>query len=140
MNMLFTTLQSINTIIFLTIAGFHFYWAFGGKFGSQSVIPQMEGKLAFQPPFLATIMVALAMLVTAWLSWMPSGNTENKILIYGNLGIGIVFLIRAIGDFKYVGFTKKIKDSTFAKNDNRYYSPLCLIISAIGFFIYWTIR
>ncbi|MEY4541844.1 MAG: hypothetical protein RLZZ306_3601 [Bacteroidota bacterium] len=57
MNNIFSILQVINTIIFLTIAGFHFYWAFGGKFGSQAVIPQMEGELAFQPSVLATILL-----------------------------------------------------------------------------------
>lgn len=138
--MLFTILQSINTIIFLGISSIHFYWAFGGKFGVNAVIPETKGKAAFKPPVLATIFVAFAMLIGAWLSWTPVGSPESRILIYGNLAIGIIFLIRAIGDFKYVGFTKKIKDSVFAKNDNRYYSPLCLIISAIGFFIWWVIQ
>jgi hypothetical protein len=140
MNNLFQFLQLINTIIFLVIAGFHFYWAFGGKFGSQAVIPQIEGKIAFKPPVLATIFVALAMLVGAWLSWTPDGKTDNKILIYGNLAIGIVFLIRAIGDFKYVGFFKKVKGSLFAENDSRYYSPLCLVVSGIGFFVWWWVK
>ena len=140
MNNLLSILQSINTIIFLIIAGFHFYWAFGGKFGSQAVIPQMEGKMAFQPPILATILIALAMLVGAFLSWKPHPNSCAKILIYGNLIIGIVFLIRAIGDFKYVGFFKKVKGSSFAENDSRYYSPLCLVVSGIGFFVWWWIK
>jgi Protein of unknown function (DUF3995) len=140
MNNFLQILQSVNTIIFLIISGFHFYWAFGGKFGSQAVIPAIEGKAVFQPPFLATIVVALAMLVGAWLSWIPNENTENKILIYGNLAIGIVFFIRAIGDFKYVGFFKKVKGTLFAENDSRYYSPLCLVVSGIAFFVYWVIR
>jgi Protein of unknown function (DUF3995) len=140
MNNIFSILQLINTIIFLIISGFHFYWAFGGKFGSQAVIPQMEGKMAFQPPVLATIFVALAMLIGAYLSWIPYGKTDNKILIYGNLAIGIVFLIRAIGDFKYVGFFKKVKGSLFTENDSRYYSPLCLVVSGIAFFVWWWIK
>ena len=96
--------------------------------------------MAFQPPVLATIFVALAMLVGAWLSWTPDEKTDNKILIYGNLAIGIVFLIRAIGDFKYVGFSKKVKGSLFAENDGRYYSPLCLVVSGIAFFVWWWIK
>jgi Protein of unknown function (DUF3995) len=140
MNNTFSLLQLINTIIFLIISGFHFYWALGGKLGSQAVIPQMEGKMAFQPPVLATIFVALVMLIGAWLSWIPDGETDKKILIYGNLAIGIIFLIRAIGDFKYVGFFKKVKGSLFAENDSRYYSPLCLVVSGIGFFVWWWIR
>jgi Protein of unknown function (DUF3995) len=137
---IFQILQSINTIIFLIIAGFHFYWALGGKFGSQAVIPQMEGKMAFQPPVFATIFVALAMVIGAWLSWTPDGKMDNKILIYGNLAIGIIFLIRAIGDFKYVGFFKKVKGSLFAENDSRYYSPLCLVVSGIAFFVWWWVK
>jgi Protein of unknown function (DUF3995) len=139
MNILFQILQIINTIIFLTIAGFHFYWAFGGKFGSQAVVPAIEGKSVFQPSALATIIVALAMLVGAFLSWKPHPHSCAKTLIYGNLAIGIVFFIRAIGDFKYVGFFKKVKGTLFAENDSRYYSPLCLLVSGIAFFIYWVI-
>jgi len=67
MNILFTISQILNTLIFMIMAGFHFYWALGGKFGSEAVMPTIEEKLIFQPPILATIFVALAMLVGAWL-------------------------------------------------------------------------
>ena len=138
---LFSIAQFLNTFIFIIIAGFHFYWAFGGKFGSQAVIPQLkDDKVAFQPPVLATIIVALAMLVGAWLSWKPHTNSCASTLIYGNLAIGVTMLIRAVGDFKYVGFFKKIKGTTFAQNDTRYYSPLCLLISLNAFYIYLNIR
>jgi Protein of unknown function (DUF3995) len=137
MNNLFTVSQTLNTFIFIVIAGFHFYWAFGGKLGSQAVIPQIEGKLAFQPPILATVFVALAMLVGAWLSWQA---TNSMIFIYGNLLIAVVMLLRAVGDFKYVGFFKKIKGTLFAQNDTKYYSPLCLLISANAFYIYFNIK
>jgi Protein of unknown function (DUF3995) len=137
MNNLFSIVQLLNTIIFLTISVFHFYWAFGGKLGSQAVIPKIEGKLVFQPPVLATVLVALAMLFGAWLSWKAN---RDIIFIYGNLIIGIVMLLRAIGDFKYVGFFKKIKGTLFAQNDIRYYSPLCLLISLNALYIYFNIR
>ncbi|TKI67695.1 DUF3995 domain-containing protein [Lysinibacillus mangiferihumi] len=47
----------------------------------------------------------------------------------------VIFLIRAIGDFKYVGFFKKIKHSQFARNDTWLYSPLCLFISLVYLFV-----
>ena len=140
MNNLFSIAQFLNTSIFIIIAGFHFYWAFGGKFGSQAVVPEISGKAVFQPPVLATVIVALAMLIGAWLSWKPNLNNHAIIFIYGNLAIGIVMLIRAVGDFKYVGFFKKIKGTLFAQNDTRYYSPLCLLISLNAFYIYLNIR
>jgi hypothetical protein len=55
----------------------------------------------------------------------------------GNLAIAIIFLIRAIGDFRYVGFLKKIKNTKFAKKDTKYYSPLCSLISVLAFIIYF---
>jgi hypothetical protein len=140
MNNIFSIAQFLNTLIFLIISGFHFYWVFGGKFGSKAVVPETSGKAAFKPSVLATIMVALAMLVGAWLSWKPNLNNHNISFIYGNLAIAIVMLIRAIGDFKYVGFFKKIKGTLFAQNDTRYYSPLCLLISLNAFYIYFNIR
>ncbi|WP_281635816.1 DUF3995 domain-containing protein [Flavobacterium marginilacus] len=39
--------------------------------------------------------------------------------------------MRAIGDFNYVGFFKKIKLAKFGKNDTKYFSPLCLIIGIL---------
>ena len=140
MKNLFSIAQFLNTSIFIIISIFHFYWAFGGKFGSKAVIPEISGKTVFQPPVLATIIVALAMLVGAWLSWKSNSNSCASTLIYGNLAIGIVMLIRAVGDFKYVGFFKKIKGTTFAQNDTRFYSPLCLLISINALYLYYTIR
>jgi hypothetical protein len=140
MNTLFLILQSLNTFIFIGISGIHFYWALGGKLGIKAVIPEIEGKSAFSPPLLATIVVALSMLIGAWLSWKPTPTHYTAILVYGNLVIGIIFLLRAIGDFRYVGFTKKVKGSLFAQYDTKYYSPLCLVVASIAFFIYWVVK
>ena len=80
------------------------------------------------------------MLVGAWLSWKSNSNSCASTLIYGNLAIGIIMLIRAVGDFKYVGFFKKIKGTIFAQNDTHFYSPLCLLISINALYLYYTIR
>jgi len=40
--------------------------------------------------------------------------------------------LRAIGEFKYLGFFKKIKNTEFAIADSKLFSPLSL---AIGFLI-----
>ena len=49
----------------------------------------------------------------------------------GSIVCALVFLLRAIGDFKYVGIFKTIKHSTFAQNDSKWYSPLCLFLSFV---------
>ncbi len=49
--------------------------------------------------------------------------------------IASIFIIRAIGEFNYVGFFKKIKYTQFGRNDTKYYSPLCLIIGILTIII-----
>lgn len=140
MDTLFFVLKFINTFIFVVIACFHFYWAFGGKFGGTSVIPSIKDKAVFSPSPIATISVAIAMLLASYFSWMPLLTNNATVLLYGNLGIAIVFCLRAIGDFNYVGFFKQVKGTLFAKNDTYFFSPLCLLIAGIAFSIYLIIK
>lgn len=45
--------------------------------------------------------------------------------------IAIIFMGRAIGDFKYVGFFKKYRSTKFGQNDTKYFSPLCMVIGIL---------
>ncbi|WP_422091165.1 DUF3995 domain-containing protein [Tenacibaculum ovolyticum] len=58
-----------------------------------------------------------------------------RLLTQGLYVVLAVFFIRSIGDFNYVGFFKKTKNTMFAKNDTNYFSPLCLFLSIIGVII-----
>jgi Protein of unknown function (DUF3995) len=125
-------LSTINAIILIAIAGIHFYWAFGGRWGANAAIPEIEGLKAFKPGPFATAIVAIAFLGFASL-YLVKINVINIpyptwILKYGILILAGIFLVRAIGDFKYVGFLKSIKESQFADLDTKYYSPLCLFL------------
>jgi hypothetical protein len=141
------TAQIINTTLFLAISGLHFYWAFGvlmGKkmVGASAVLPEMEGKPLFMPGASTTFAVAIGLLLFAIISSFGLLEIDifknfKPIFIYGNLLIAFIFIARAIGDFRYVGFFKKNKNTKFAINDSKYYSPLCLLISILAFIIYW---
>ena len=127
-------------IIFLILSLIHFYWAFGGKWGVQNVIPiDSNGAALLSPSSLITIVVALGLLslsifylIHSNLISIPISPTVLKI---GSYIIPLIFIIRAMGDFKYVGFFKTVKGTEFATMDSFYFSPLCLIIGAIGFLI-----
>lgn len=126
-------ISSILILIFLLLSLIHFYWSFGGKWGSSAVIPtQNNQKKVIQPGAIASIIVALGLALLGVLVSVEAGwlQIELPYLIetFAMLFIAIIFLIRAVGDFKYVGFFKKIKNTSFAKNDSRYFSPLCLLI------------
>ncbi len=62
-------------------------------------------------------------------------NLPELIMKYGTWIIPIIFILRSIGEFKYVGFFKSIKNTNFGKLDTKLFSPLCLIIGSLGILI-----
>jgi len=123
-------------LIFLFISAIHFYWAFGGTWGSDSVLPTKENNVkALNPSILSTLIVALGVLFFGLFIIVKSGllefNLPNWLNKYGLWVIASIFIIRAIGDFNYVGFFKKIKHTKFGKSDTKYFSPLCLLIGIL---------
>jgi hypothetical protein len=53
-------------------------------------------------------------------------------------GMTVIFAARAVGDFKYVGFFKTVKDSPFAVWDTKAYSPHNLVISGLAGYLVFT--
>jgi hypothetical protein len=120
------------TVTFLIIALLHFCWALGFKFDIRNMVPVVNGETVFTPGPIGTFFVAIVLVGFAGVSLVlgfPNkvpGNYLSLIKIAG-VALGIILLIRGIGDFKYVGFFKRIKESNFAKYDYWLYSPFCLI-------------
>jgi hypothetical protein len=54
---------------------------------------------------------------------------------WATFGIAALFFLRAIGDFKLIGFFKQANDSGFAFWDTFLFSPLCLFIAVAAFLI-----
>jgi hypothetical protein len=129
-----------NSILFTGIAAFHYYWSFGGKYGYKAVLPEIETteKKAFSPGKFATFLVATLFLCVAigfFSISIKSTFVSASSTSYFLYTIGVVTLIRAIGDFKYVGFFKRRSQTLFAINDSKYYSPLCLFMAVSSIFI-----
>jgi Protein of unknown function (DUF3995) len=135
------SLSIINALIFTAIAALHIYWATGGRKWADAVLPVTagEGKKLFIPGKLMTAAVAVGLLFFAFISVgafsLFGSFLPDRFFRYGNAVVGVIFLLRAIGDFKYAGFFKKIKNTVFAKNDTKYFTPLCIGISLIAFLI-----
>lgn len=132
----------INTVIFILLSFLHFYWALGGNWGMEGVVPTFsDGKKTFKPGLHGTMGVGIAMGGCAFITIGNTGifdqSLSHTFIRYATLAIGALFLLRAIGEFKYVGFFKKVKGTLFAKNDTHYYSPLCLTVAAVSFLIIW---
>lgn len=118
------------TLILACIAIIHIYWAFGGNWGKQQAVPTTPtGVPLFAAGFVASFGVgAVLFCFIALVNIENSDYIPQKIYTSLRALVALIFLIRSIGDFKYVGFFKKVSNTNFARLDKKYYSPLCLII------------
>jgi Protein of unknown function (DUF3995) len=120
-------------LVFAALGALHVFWALGGRLGSGSVVPEVNGQRAFTPTPAATFAVALALFAASALvlgiagvfgSLVPAPLFKWPVLI-----LGFVFLVRAVGEFKLVGLFKRVRGTSFATWDTWLFSPLCLAIS-----------
>lgn len=123
-----------NTLVFFLLGAVHIYWAFGGKWGMATALPTNEpgGERLFNPGLIGILVVAFGLFLFAAITL---GNLEllqsilpSKYIKPATLVIACIILLRALGDFKYVGFAKKVKNTAFAKSDTMIFSPLCLYL------------
>lgn len=124
--------------IFAVLASVHVYWAFGGQFAKVAAIPELRGAPSFVPGRMVTLLVACALLACAALVGAATGFLDAPVpattLQWACFGLALLLLLRAIGDFRLVGFFKTVRGSRFAWLDSSLYSPLCLAL-ALGVFV-----
>lgn len=115
---------------------FHLYWAMGGRLGADTVIPRRPaaqgGDALFHPSPLGTLSVAVFLVgVIALAVVVQRGSDITLPWAWARVLLavcGVVFVLRAIGEFRYVGFFKRVKDSPFAYWDTRLFSPFVLLV------------
>jgi hypothetical protein len=126
-------------VIFVILSLFHLYWAADGRFGGTAAIPTVGGKALLHPSPFGTILVAAAlfaaMLVVVGRLKMWGAFIPSWVFYSGTWVISLLFLLRTIGDFRYVGFFKSVTDTNFAHWDTILFSPLCLFIALAAFLI-----
>lgn len=133
-------LSLILIIIFSGLSFAHFYWASGGQIGFSATLPTNEqGVQTLNPTTFDSVLVGMLLLVFGLIYLLSLVSIKAKLLVsIRNVGlwmIPIIFALRALGDFKYVGFFKQIKTTEFANMDTVFYSPLCLTVAIIGFLL-----
>lgn len=126
-------LSLILVAVFILLGAIHLSWAFGSNWGFAEALPtNEEGKRVLNPKKFDSAIIGLGLCLFALFYLLKSGlisfNAPNWILHYGSWIIPSIFLLRAIGDFKYIGFFKRIKKTDFAKRDSKIFSPLCLVV------------
>ena len=132
-------LSLILILLFAALSVIHVYWLIRGPRSMPAVIPTRDGKPAFIPSRLATFLVATGLLCCAGLvaalsGWIRIQVPPGQLTLLGDAIAG-AFLLRAIGDFRLLGFFKRVRGTKFALLDTVLYSPLCLGIAAGVFWI-----
>jgi len=130
-------LGEIVVAILALLAAVHLFWALGGRLGKGLAVPEKANKAgpAMRPKPAATLLVATALAVAADLVAMRAGLLSSLLPAWLPQTfcalLALVLLARAIGDRRYVGFFKRIKDTRFARLDTMAYSPLCLVLAVM---------
>lgn len=75
-------------------------------------------------------LLLFAGLVAATAGILPLGFPPVA-LFWLSYALAVGLLARAVGEFKYLGFFKRVRGTKFATLDTLVYSPLCLLL-AVG--------
>jgi hypothetical protein len=118
----------------LVLAGLHVYWAAGGTWGAGAAVPAREGRPLFRPSTAGTVGVAVLLMLGAAILLVRLGlfgpRQPSWLFGAGAWVLAGVFLVRSIGDFRWIGFFKRHGGTRFATLDTALYSPLCLGLAA----------
>jgi hypothetical protein len=129
----------IGLILFLTfllLSALHFYWGLGGKWGFNAAIPTRQNhEKVLHPTAVQCFAVAFGLLGFGLFILVRvqilNFNLPPWLLKYGLWALSVLFLARAFGEFKYVGFFKSVRSTQFGQFDTKYYSPLCLVVGML---------
>jgi hypothetical protein len=114
------------------VSGIHIYWTFGGRWGANAAVPSTGSGPLFRPSIFATAVVAVLAAIAAWFVIEWGGGYKRLfpqfLFSFGGWVLAAVFIVRAVGDFRWLGFFKRNKGTVFARWDSMLYSPLCLFL------------
>ncbi len=139
------------TATFTLLGLVHVYWALGGRLGLHAALPQLpvppgwqqhgEPQMvnAFDPRRGTTLAVAAVLISVGAAVGLRGGlftaPVQHAALQVVLAAVALVMFARAVGDFRLVGFFKRVKGSAFARLDTWVYSPLCVVL---GLGVGWT--
>lgn len=125
-------------VAFASLSALHVFWAAGGRWGAAVAIPRralggaVSDRPAFTPRPAGTLLVALGLAAAAALVLAQAGALSLPLgarwIKGGTLALGVLFLLRAVGDFRYVGVFKSVRGTDFARYDTFLFIPLCVLL------------
>jgi hypothetical protein len=127
--------SAISTASLLALFGLvHVVWATRGISGRSVALPERNGRPIIQPGRGSTLTVAAGLFSGALVLLARASVVRLPLpapwVTRGTWGLVVLFGLRAVGDFRYVGLFKRVKDSPFARWDSRLFTPLCIAVAA----------
>jgi hypothetical protein len=125
--------------VLFTLAMLHVVWAVRNRYGGSVAIPKVNGRPAFIPSRTSTLVVA-ALLLAATTVALAQGHVladflPEALVRWAAMAAGTVFLLRALGEFRLVGFFKRVRDSDFARWDTWCFSPLSALMGSAFWYL-----
>lgn len=119
-------------VTFLALALWHIYMAL--KSHGEGAVPSVNGRPLFVPSRRATVAVGIVLVLFAGLVATTAGllavGLPRAVTSWLSYGLALGLLLRAVGEFRYVGLFKRVRGTKFAVLDTFVYSPLCLLLAA----------
>ncbi len=123
----------LTAAAFAGLSLLHLYWMVGGRWGMSAVLPESEGRPLIRPGAVAAAVVALLLATAGWLvleqAGLGPGWATGPLVRTATWGVATVMLARSIGEFRYLGFFKRMKGSRFARLDSLLFSPVALALA-----------
>lgn len=132
----------VLSLIFAALSGLHIAWAAGSGGRADGFVPSDGGRPLFTPGPLATVAVAAALAAAALVVVCRAGffclGLPPTLARLGIWVIALLFAARAVGEFRYVGFFKRVRRTRFARRDTWIFSPLCVVIALLAAAVGWS--
>ena len=127
---------AIGITVALVAAGFHVAWALGSRRGTANVIPQRPtptGDGTWEPAALPAPLLtfAVAVALTTYAGLVVANATGASAVWLGWLLVAalVVLTARVMGDGRWMGVTKRVRNTGFAHADDRYWTPATALLA-----------
>ena len=117
-------------VVSLAAAALHVWWACGGRWLLDLAVPTGErSDRPIAPGRVATVLVAVALTGFAVMIVAVAEGHGPDVLRWAVAAGVAVLALRAVGDAKVVGFSKRVRGTPFARADDRWFTPLVVFLA-----------
>ena len=121
----------LGVVLAIVAAGFHAAWALGSRRGVANVIPQdpKTGQPNFRPRPVGTAAIAVALVSYSALVMVEATQVGPSFVRWLVIAALVILTLRVFGDGRWTGVLKSVRDTGFARADDRLWTPLVAVLA-----------